>query len=82
MSSSSTPQVENLRLGWIGLGSMGLAMAINVQKHLQANSQTSLKYWNRTISKGGPLKALGGEPCESIAELADRCTIIFVSVRT
>lgn len=74
--STSTP----LRLGWIGLGSMGLAMALNLQKHLQSKNLPSLKYWNRTISRGQPLHDIGGTPCHSPNEVVQDCNIIFISV--
>ncbi|KZM21231.1 uncharacterized protein EKO05_0001417 [Ascochyta rabiei] len=80
MLSPSTIQVGNLQLGWIGLGSMGLAMALNIQKNLQANSQPSLKYWNRTLSKGDPLKKITGEPSPSVGDLASSCGVIFICV--
>ncbi|RYN35819.1 hypothetical protein AA0113_g1288 [Alternaria arborescens] len=71
---------EPLRLGWIGLGSMGLAMATNMQKHLKKHGLPLLKYWNRTISRGDSLKDIGGTPCPSIADLAQNCDVIFISV--
>ncbi|KAJ4361149.1 hypothetical protein N0V95_002118 [Ascochyta clinopodiicola] len=80
MPNSPTTQGGSLQLGWIGLGSMGLAMALNVQKHLQANSQPSLKYWNRTLSKGDPLKEIAGEPSSSVGDLTSSCGVIFISV--
>ncbi|KAF2704452.1 NAD(P)-binding protein [Pleomassaria siparia CBS 279.74] len=58
-----------LRLGWIGLGSMGLAMAQNIQKHLYENNLPALRYSNRTLSRGEPLEGLGGVP-----------DVIFISV--
>jgi 3-hydroxyisobutyrate dehydrogenase-like beta-hydroxyacid dehydrogenase len=72
---------ESLRFGWIGLGSMGLAMSINLQKHLTEKSLPALRYWNRTISRGDPLKQIGGVPCESPETLVQGCDIIFISVR-
>jgi 3-hydroxyisobutyrate dehydrogenase-like beta-hydroxyacid dehydrogenase len=71
---------NSLRLGWIGLGSMGLAMATNIQKHLTEKSLPSLKYWNRTISRGEPLKQLGGVPYSTPEDLVQNCDIIFISV--
>jgi 3-hydroxyisobutyrate dehydrogenase-like beta-hydroxyacid dehydrogenase len=75
MSSLTPPQ-----LGWIGLGSMGLAMATNIQKHLTQNNSPALKYWNRTISRGEPLEELGSIACASAEELARTCDVIFISV--
>ena len=75
----STP--KSLRLGWIGLGSMGLAMAKNIQKYLIENNYPNIRYSNRTISRGESLGELGGIPCRSIAELTQNCDVIFISVR-
>lgn len=71
-----------LRLGWIGLGSMGLAMSVNIQKHLKRNALPPMKYWNRTLSRGDLLKEEGATPGQSIAELVQSCDVIFVSVST
>lgn len=71
---------DSLRLGWIGLGSMGLAMATNIQKHLKEKSLLSLKYWNRTISRGDSLREIGGVPCLSPIEVLEDCDAIFISV--
>ncbi|KAF2970634.1 hypothetical protein GQX73_g2921 [Xylaria multiplex] len=68
------------RLGWIGLGSMGNAMAKNIHAYLQSQSGTSLQFYNRTASRGDALEALGGERCASVAGLAARSDIIFISV--
>lgn len=76
------PSSENPRLGWIGLGSMGQAMAVNVQKHLKENNFLPLKYWNRTLSRGDVVKAEGGVPSQTIEELVQGCDIIFISVRS
>lgn len=83
MSNSATDQIPikaHLPVGWIGLGSMGLAMAINIQKHLRASSLPNLHYWNRTIAKGKELGATGGEPSKNPAELCSNCGITFISV--
>lgn len=68
-------------VGWIGLGSMGLAMALNIQKHLQANGLPDIKYWNRTISKGDALKTIGGEPRTLPGDVALNSMVTFISVR-
>ncbi|KAL4915934.1 NAD(P)-binding protein [Aspergillus aurantiobrunneus] len=70
------------RIGWYGLGSMGLAMATNLQKHLANKSTTlsSLLYSNRTMSRGGPLKALGATPETNFPKLVGQCGIIFTMV--
>jgi hypothetical protein len=72
---------ETHELGWIGLGSMGLAMATNIQKHLRKIGSPALHYTNRTLSRGDPLKEIGGIPSESIGELVQISGVIFISVR-
>ncbi|KAJ5142859.1 uncharacterized protein N7515_001646 [Penicillium bovifimosum] len=74
MASTEHPVV-----GWIGLGSMGMAMARNIQKFLQREGRPQLRYWNRTASRGEPLKSLGGIGCESIVQLVAECDLIFIS---
>ncbi|EMD61717.1 hypothetical protein COCSADRAFT_202097 [Bipolaris sorokiniana ND90Pr] len=73
---------EKLHVGWIGLGSMGLAMATNIQKHIQQHQDAypQLKYWNRTISRGKPLEELGATACATVADLVQTCNVIFISV--
>ena len=71
---------QPLRLGCIVLGSIGLAMGTNIQKHVAQNNLPPLKYWNRTLSRGDSLKDIGGTPCPSITELVQYCDVIFVSV--
>lgn len=77
---SSTAANESPRVGWIGLGSMGLAMALNIQKHLKATGQPNLYYWNRTISKGEELGNIGGEACTCTVKVAEKCGVTFISV--
>lgn len=71
---------QHPRLGWIGLGSMGLGMATNLQKHLSGTGAPGLHYHNRTMSRGEPLEQAGGVPCPSIGDLVARCDIIFMSL--
>ncbi|KAK8029956.1 hypothetical protein PG993_011247 [Apiospora rasikravindrae] len=68
-------------VGWIGLGSMGSAMAKNIQKHLTAagRDQPPLRVYNRTASRCAALEDLGASRCESIAELARDSDIVFIS---
>ncbi|KAL4762670.1 NAD(P)-dependent oxidoreductase [Aspergillus foveolatus] len=69
------------RIGWYGLGSMGLAMATNLQKHLATKSTlNSLLYSNRTMSRGESLKALGAKPETNFSKLVAQCGIIFTMV--
>ncbi|PYI06855.1 NAD(P)-binding protein [Aspergillus sclerotiicarbonarius CBS 121057] len=68
------------RIGWYGLGSMGLAMATNLQKHLVRKTAPSLIYSNRTMARGDALKALGGTPETSFSKLVAQCGVIFTMV--
>ncbi|KAM5385081.1 hypothetical protein ACJA88_002928 [Fusarium oxysporum] len=68
------------QIGWIGLGSMGLPMATNLQKHLTSTGAPSLIYYNRTISRGDSLKSLGAQPAPSAKDLVGNCDTIFLSL--
>ena len=75
MISSDQP-----RLGWFGLGSMGLAMAFNLQDYLIKQDLPALRYSNRHISRGDSLKEIGAIPCQNVGELVQACDVIFISV--
>lgn len=68
------------QVGWIGLGSMGIGMSKNLQKHLSSIAAPPLIYTNRTLSRGDAIKALGAVPAQSVGELAKTCDIIFSCV--
>ncbi|EFX03112.1 6-phosphogluconate dehydrogenase family protein [Grosmannia clavigera kw1407] len=68
------------QLGWIGLGSMGIGMSMNLQKHLSSTGAPSLIYTNRTLSRGKDLQALGAIPVETVAEVTTKSSIIFSCV--
>ncbi|KAL4880750.1 hypothetical protein BJY04DRAFT_190749 [Aspergillus karnatakaensis] len=65
------------RIGWYGLGSMGLPMATNLQRHLAKTQEPGLTYYNRTISSGDSLKELGATPATDLIDLVSKCDIIF-----
>jgi 3-hydroxyisobutyrate dehydrogenase-like beta-hydroxyacid dehydrogenase len=67
---------KRYRLGWIGTGRMGYAMAARL---VRAGCQ--MKVYNRTRAKAEPLQALGASVVDSPAGLAD-CDIVFTSVST
>lgn len=69
-------------VGWIGLGSMGSAMAKNIQNHLTAAGaeRLPLRMYHRTASRCTTLEEPGAKKCESIAELARDSDIMFISV--
>jgi len=65
-----------MRVGWIGTGRMGLAMA----RRLVAGG-VDLAVWNRTPEKAAPLAELGATVVPSIAGLRDR-DVVFTMVST
>jgi 3-hydroxyisobutyrate dehydrogenase len=66
--------LKEFRLGWIGTGRMGYAMASRLLKH-----GCDVAVYNRTRSKAEPLVALGATVVDSPADLADR-DIVFTMV--
>jgi 3-hydroxyisobutyrate dehydrogenase len=68
--------LQRYRLGWIGAGRMGYAMAGRL---LRAGCRVTI--YNRTRAKAEPLAALGATVVGSPADLAD-CDIVFTSVST
>lgn len=72
--SRSTADPSDLKVGWIGTGRMGVAMAERL-----ATSGVDLTAWNRTISKAEPLKEYGASVCEAIADLREH-DVVFTMV--
>ena len=68
--------MSNARIGWIGIGRMGYAMAERLAK-----AGADLTIWNRTRSKAEPLAASGARIAERLADLAG-CDIVFCMVST
>ncbi|KAI6778551.1 6-phosphogluconate dehydrogenase family protein [Emericellopsis cladophorae] len=68
------------KIGWIGLGSMGLPMAMNLQTHLRSTSGEPLSFTNRTLSRGDPLLQLGATSCSSVPDVVAQSHIIFMSL--
>ena len=64
------------RIGWIGMGRMGFAMA----SRLLAN-KCDVAVWNRTRSKAEPLAKHGAKVAKSVVELG-ACDIVFTMVST
>ena len=76
-------QIQNStigRVGWYGLGSMGLGMALNLQNHFNKEGAPALMYSNRTLSKGEPLEAIGAEARPDFKALIKTCDIVFTMV--
>ncbi len=65
---------SDARIGWIGIGRMGYAMAERLAK-----AGADLTVWNRTRSKAEPLTAYGAKVAASLPELAD-CEVVFCMV--
>ena len=66
--------VKDKRLGWVGTGRMGYALATRL---LAADAD--LAVYNRTRAKAEPLAELGATVVDEIADLAGR-EIVFTSV--
>jgi len=64
------------KIGWIGIGRMGYAMAERLAK-----GGADLTVWNRTRAKAEPLTKSGAKIAASLADLA-ACEIVFVMVST
>ncbi|HET6686355.1 MAG TPA: NAD(P)-dependent oxidoreductase [Jiangellaceae bacterium] len=62
------------RIGWIGTGRMGAAMASRL-----ARAGADLSVWNRTRAKAEPLTETGATLVDSIADLAGR-DVVFTMV--
>ena len=67
---------DTLKLGWIGIGRMGYAMAERL-----VNVGTDVTVWNRTREKAEPLTAHGAKIAARLPDLA-ACDIVFVMVST
>jgi len=63
-----------MKLGWIGVGRMGYAMA-----HRLAKGGADVTVWNRTRAKAEPLVAAGAKVAAHLSELA-ACDIVYVMV--
>ncbi|MGW8183249.1 MAG: NAD(P)-dependent oxidoreductase [Burkholderiales bacterium] len=64
------------RLGWVGIGRMGYAMAERLAK-----AGCDITVWNRTREKAEPLARSGAKIASSLNELA-ACDVLFTMVAT
>jgi 3-hydroxyisobutyrate dehydrogenase-like beta-hydroxyacid dehydrogenase len=64
------------KLGWIGIGRMGYAMAERLAK-----GGADLTIWNRTRAKAEPLAKAGARIANQLTDLA-ACDVVFVMVST
>jgi len=70
----TTSNLPTHRLGWIGTGRMGYAMAERLAK-----AGADLSVWNRTLSKAEPLAAHGARIVKDPGQL-DGCDVLFTIV--
>ena len=66
----------NVKLGWIGMGRMGYAMAYRLLK-----GGCKVAVWNRTRAKSEPLTEFGATVVDAKTDLA-ACDIVFTMVST
>ena len=64
------------KLGWIGIGRMGYAMAERLAK-----AGCDISVWNRTQAKAEPLAKVGAKVVDKLTDLAG-CDIVFTMVST
>ncbi|MCM3080384.1 NAD(P)-binding domain-containing protein [Brevibacillus invocatus] len=64
-----------MKIGWIGLGNMGVPMASNL---LQAGYE--LYVWNRTPERTVALLEKGAKNTDSLAHLVEICDVLFTMV--
>ncbi len=63
------------RVGWIGLGNMGVPMSKNL---IKAGHEVTV--WNRTKAKAQPVLDAGAQWADSPKEIAEKCEFIFTMV--
>jgi 3-hydroxyisobutyrate dehydrogenase len=69
-------RLPEMRLGWVGIGRMGYAMA-----RLLASAGADLVVYNRSIEKAEPLREYGARVATDIADLR-QCDVVFVMLST
>ncbi len=72
----ATANLKGHRLGWIGIGRMGYAMAERLAK-----AGCDIAVWNRTKAKAEPLAKVGAKVVDKLTDLAG-CDIVFTMVST
>ena len=72
----ATVNLKQHKLGWIGIGRMGYAMAERVAK-----AGCDISVWNRTRAKAEPLAKSGAKVVDALTDLA-ACDIVFTMVST
>jgi 2-hydroxy-3-oxopropionate reductase len=65
--------MNKIKIGFIGLGLMGLPMAKNILK-----KKFPLTIWNRSTNNFKKIKKLGAKICEDLIDLPDKCDVIIM----
>ncbi|OCF36815.1 hypothetical protein I316_01411 [Kwoniella heveanensis BCC8398] len=76
------------RIGYIGLGSMGIPIARNLIKYISANKLEPLTVWNRSKVKYQTLSSSSSSEnteasfhaAEDLGEVVDRCDVVLTSL--
>ena len=76
MDTTDAPTPGTLRIGWIGAGRMGAAMATRL-----ARAGEDVTVWNRTRSKAEALTDVGCSVADTIADLRGH-DVVFTMVST
>jgi 2-hydroxy-3-oxopropionate reductase len=65
--------MSKIRVGFVGLGLMGMPMAKNILK-----KKYPLIVWNRSTKNFKKIKKLGAEVCQNLINLPDKCQVIIM----
>ena len=65
--------MRKIKVGFVGLGLMGLPMAKNILK-----KKYSLIVWNRSTKNFREIKKLGAEVCQNLINLPNKCQVIIM----
>ena len=65
--------MSKFKVGFVGLGLMGLPMAKNILKN-----KYPLIVWNRSTKNLNKIKKLGAEVCQNLVDLPSKCKIIIM----
>ena len=65
--------MSKFKVGFVGLGLMGLPMAKNILKN-----KYPLIVWNRSTKNLNKIKKLGAEGCQNLVDLSSKCKIIIM----
>src|SRR3979409_1322998 len=67
--------MTNMKIGWVGLGNMGIPMARNL-----LNNGFSVCVYNRTRDKEKELISLGATSARSLQDLSQVCDLVITMV--